>query len=144
VINSPSMNLYEELGLRTSASPQDIRKAHRTLSRLLHPDQQMDADLRQAAELQMRRINAMADILLDPEQRRRYDESLRYVISPPSPAAKPRPATRYPSSVFDLISIAVAAVIITLIAIWLVAGEFIHWKATTSSVVSPPAISRAA
>jgi curved DNA-binding protein CbpA len=125
------MNLYEELGLRTSASPQDIRKAHRTLSRLLHPDQQTDAALRRAAELQMRRINALADILLDPEQRRRYDESLRYVGSPPSPPVEPRPVLRCPSSAFDLLGIAVAAVIVTLIAIWLVAGEFIQWKANT-------------
>jgi curved DNA-binding protein CbpA len=124
------MNLYEEFGLRTSASSQDIRKAHRTLSRLLHPDQQTDAGLRQAAELQMRRINALAEILLDREQRRRYDERLLYDIPPPTPAVEPRRVTRYPSSGVDLIGIAVAAVIVTLLAIWLVAGEFIHWKAT--------------
>ena len=34
------MNYYEELGIPASAGADDIRKAHRMLSKLLHPDLQ--------------------------------------------------------------------------------------------------------
>ncbi len=69
-ISGSPMNYYEELGLTPTASADDIRKAHRIISRLLHPDQQSEECLRQAAELQMRRVNAIVDMLLDPRQRR--------------------------------------------------------------------------
>ncbi len=125
------MSLYEELGLSNSASPEDIRKAHRTLSRLLHPDQQTDETLRQAAELQMRRVNIIAGVLLDPQQRRKYDDSLRAPppeTTPPSYPVLPRPIPRASFSLLDLIGIIVAAVMVTLLVIWLFGGEFIHWR----------------
>lgn len=130
------MSLYEELGLSVSAAPEDIRKAHRTLSRLLHPDQQTDESLRQAAELQMRRVNIIVGMLLDPQQRRRYDDSLRATppeITIPFPVA-PRPIPRASFSLLDLIGIIAAAVMVTLLAIWLFAGDFIHWRELGSNL----------
>jgi hypothetical protein len=137
------MTLYEELGLSFSASPEEIRKAHRTLSRLLHPDQQTEESLRQAAELQMRRVNIIVDVLLDPQQRRRYDDSLRVtppLISPPFPLA-PRPVPRAPLSFLDLLGIILAAVLVTLLMVWVLGGEFIHlrglgseWNASADTV----------
>jgi curved DNA-binding protein CbpA len=127
----PAMNWYEELGLNATASAVDIRKAHRTLSRLLHPDHQMEADLRQAAELQMRRINAMTGVLLNPEQRRLYDASLLHNV-PVNSGKEAHPVRRSAFSAFDLVGMVVAAVVITLVAIWLVAGEFIPWTVAAS------------
>jgi curved DNA-binding protein CbpA len=44
------MNYYEELGLKPSASAEEIRQAYRELARLLHPDQHQEEGLRRAAE----------------------------------------------------------------------------------------------
>ena len=128
------MNYYEELGLTAAASPDEIRKAHRTFSRLLHPDQQTDESLRQAAELQMRRLNSVVDLLLDPQQRRKYDDGLRApsrVVLPKPPA---RPPKRPRLSFLQLIAIVAAAVTITLGAIWFFAGDFIPLRAQSSEI----------
>ena len=70
------ISYYEELGLTANASPEEIRDAFRLYVRLLHPDQQLDPDLKQAAELQMRKLNRIYDVLSDPQSRKRYDETL--------------------------------------------------------------------
>jgi hypothetical protein len=67
---------YEELGVNPDASAEQIRDTFRTLVRLLHPDQQTDLQLKDAAEKQMRKLNRIYAILSDPERRQQYDESL--------------------------------------------------------------------
>ncbi len=67
------MRFYEELGVPDDASPDAIKDAYRMLARLLHPDQQTDPALKDAAERQMRRLNRVYGVLSDPERRRRYD-----------------------------------------------------------------------
>ena len=133
------MTLYEELGLAVSAAPEEIRKAHRTLSRLLHPDQQMDDSLRQAAELQMRRLNIIIDILLDPQKRRRYDESLRTAPAEifPAPTAVPRIVVRSSFSLLDVVGIILAAILITILVIWLFGGDFIRLRELSSELNAP-------
>ena len=85
------MNYYEELGLRVSATADEIHRAHRRLSKLLHPDQQTDEEVKLLAEAQMRRLNAIVQVLTDPERRRQYDEQLSEDILPPSaPTHQPR------------------------------------------------------
>ena len=64
------MNYYEELGIRSDADEEEIRKAHRRLVKLMHPDQHRDAGMKQLAETQMRRLNSIVATLLDPEERR--------------------------------------------------------------------------
>ena len=81
------MNFYEELGVERGAPTEEIRQAYKTLARLLHPDGQMDERLRVMADRQMKRLHEMLGILSDPEQRRRYDESL--------PGGQPGPAARW-------------------------------------------------
>jgi hypothetical protein len=78
------MNHYEELGIRADADAEDIRKAHRRLVKLVHPDQQPDPDMKLLAETQMRRLNTIVATLLDPAQRGEYDEALRtrYFVQP--------------------------------------------------------------
>lgn len=70
------MSYYEELGIATSASTEEIRQAYKEMVRLLHPDQYQYEGLRRAAERQMKRLNAMMAVLSDPAGRRRYDLSL--------------------------------------------------------------------
>jgi hypothetical protein len=82
------MNYYEELGLRHDASADQIRQAYRGLARLLHPDQQPDEGLRRLAEGQMRRLNALHDVLVEPARRREYDRALgRSLALTPTTAA---------------------------------------------------------
>ncbi len=71
------MNYYEELGIRTDADTEEIRKAHRRLVKLMHPDQHRDQAMKQLAETQMRRLNSIVSTLLDPEEREEYDEQLK-------------------------------------------------------------------
>jgi len=70
------MSYYEELGIATSASTEEIRHAYKEMVRLLHPDRYQDEGLQRAAERQMKRLNAMVAVLTDPAGRRRYDLSL--------------------------------------------------------------------
>lgn len=67
------MNYYEEFGISPNATADEVRHAHRSLARVLHPDNFQDEHLRDLAELQMKRINAIYAVLSDPDLRRRYD-----------------------------------------------------------------------
>ena len=70
------MTYYEEFGVRQDASVEEIRQAYRLLIRILHPDIQEDSRLKSLAECQMKRLGELAAILANPEQRRKYDDSL--------------------------------------------------------------------
>jgi curved DNA-binding protein CbpA len=71
------MNYYEELGIDPSATEEEIGRAHRRLARLMHPDQQVDDAVKKLAETQMRRLNAIVEVLTNPEKRQLYDEQLQ-------------------------------------------------------------------
>jgi curved DNA-binding protein CbpA len=71
------MNYYEELGIDPSAAEEEIARAHRRLAKLLHPDQQVDDAVKKLAETQMRRLNAIVEVLTNPEKRQQYDEQLQ-------------------------------------------------------------------
>jgi curved DNA-binding protein CbpA len=78
-----SITYYEELGVENTATQGQIREAYRVLVRLLHPDQQTDPQLRDAAELQMRKLNRIHAVLSDPVRRTSYDDSLEAVHPAP-------------------------------------------------------------
>lgn len=79
------MTYYEELGVTPKASQEEIRRAFRNASRLLHPDLQQDPGLRQLAEMQMRRLNEVVETLCDDARRAEYDAASdgRWRVAPP-------------------------------------------------------------
>src|SRR5262245_43157637 len=65
------MDLYALLGLAPGASPADIKRAYRRLSRRYHPDINPGD---RAAEALYRKISEAYETLVDPDRRRTYDE----------------------------------------------------------------------
>src|ERR1700712_3947299 len=61
---------YKALGLTSTASEDEVRKAYRKLARKYHPDVSKEAD----AEAKMRDINEAKDVLSDAEKRAAYDQ----------------------------------------------------------------------
>src|SRR6478736_576500 len=66
------MDLYALLGLAPGATPADIKRAYRRLSRRYHPDINPGD---KAAESLYQRISQAYETLVDPERRRSYDSS---------------------------------------------------------------------
>ena len=72
---TPAPNHYATLGLHTRCTPQQIRDAYRILAKKFHPDLN---DSSAEAVSQTQELNAAYAILVDPEKRRAYDESLAH------------------------------------------------------------------
>jgi DnaJ domain len=128
------MNYYEELGIPASAGADDIRKAHRMLSKLLHPDLQSNSEAQSMAKIQMSRINAMVDTLLDPRRRLQYDQSLRAPPLKRIPMVEWRlPARpRLPAApVLSLLATVAVAILLTLGTIWFLGGSLLHLDTRT-------------
>lgn len=64
-------DLYEELGLKRDASPDEIKKAYRSLAAKLHPDKNPG---NQAAEARFKTVNRAHQVLSDAKKRKLYDE----------------------------------------------------------------------
>jgi DnaJ-class molecular chaperone len=61
---------YDVLGVKTSASPDEIQKAYRALAKKFHPDLNPGNE---KAEEQFKRVSAAYSLLGDPEKRGRFD-----------------------------------------------------------------------
>jgi hypothetical protein len=137
------MNYYEELGLAPDAADEDIRRAHHILSKLLHPDLQTDPAAREAAELQMRRINAIFATLLDPHRRREYDANLRAGPVPVlyvHPVARDAPAPRRfggPAGIL-LLTMLTAALILSGVSVWFLDRDLPHLDTAGNGPATPP------
>ena len=62
---------YETLGVRKTATEEEIRSAFRKLARKYHPDVAKD---KKAAEEKFKEINEAYEVLSDPEKRKKYDQ----------------------------------------------------------------------
>jgi DnaJ-class molecular chaperone len=66
----PQRDYYEILGVARDATPEQIKKAYRTLARKHHPDVNPGE---KTAEAKFKEAQAAYDILSDPEKKQRYD-----------------------------------------------------------------------
>ncbi len=81
------MNYYELLGVSTTASVEEIRKAYKTQMKKWHPDINKDDE---AVEMSIK-LNEAKDTLLDESKRKEYDNYLKYKET----SAYQKYATRY-------------------------------------------------
>ena len=65
------IDYYEVLGLKKTATNDDIRKAYRRLARKFHPDVNPDD---KEANKKFQQINEANEVLSDPEKRKKYDQ----------------------------------------------------------------------
>src|ERR1700749_2062152 len=68
---TPKKDYYEILGVKKSASGDDIRKAFRKLARKYHPDVNPGD---KAAEEKFKALSEANDVLSDPKKRKIYDQ----------------------------------------------------------------------
>lgn len=138
------MDYYEELGLARSASPEEIRQAYKNLARLLHPDQQADGPLRSLAEVQMKRLNGIYEVLSDPARRREYDRGLAGGGAP-ALAAKGGPLAnwrRWLQGAPSDVRVALGLAGVTLVAgglYWIFTADWKPRPRAVSGAWSPPA-----
>ncbi|KAJ3549733.1 hypothetical protein NMY22_g774 [Coprinellus aureogranulatus] len=82
--------LYEELGLTSTATVEEIRKAYRKKALQTHPDRlppTATPEQKKESEEHFRRVNHAYEVLTDPEKRKEYDT---YGVWPPPQTSMPQ------------------------------------------------------
>lgn len=65
-----SKNYYDILGIKKTATPEEIKKAYRTLATRYHPDKNPDD---KSAEGKFKELNEAHQVLKDPQKKQNYD-----------------------------------------------------------------------
>ena len=94
------MDYYEELGLKRTATVQEIRHAYKLLAKLVHPDGQANEPVRDMAERQMKRLNQILATLTHEQTRREYDAGLEDGVARNGVAAPPAGLWHAPAGEF--------------------------------------------
>ena len=90
MMNTGKRDYYADLGLSSSAKPEEIKTVYRALVRIYHPDVNSD----KAASATFRKITEAYDVLSDPKKRKDYDESTVELVEPkPSKHTQSEPVT---------------------------------------------------
>ncbi|MBW4462354.1 MAG: J domain-containing protein [Nodosilinea sp. WJT8-NPBG4] len=94
---------YDQLGVKPTASPQQIRRAFRDLSKLYHPDT-TDLPATEATE-KFQQLNEAYAILSSPDRRWTYDQKVGYsrisVMQPLEPLSRPAsPQRQEPANMY--------------------------------------------
>lgn len=79
------MNPYAILGVSTSATDQEIKRAYRNLVKRYHPDRKSS----ESSHEQIVAINYAYDILTDPQKRAQYDRGFAAVYAAPQQEEDP-------------------------------------------------------
>jgi hypothetical protein len=90
-IRVPSGDLYADLGVRATASPEEISAAFRALARVLHPDVHPDPHPEAATAERFKTVSAAYRVLSDPAARARYDATRLDMARPAPVKAAPAP-----------------------------------------------------
>lgn len=75
-----NIDYYKVLGIRPSASQDQIKKQYRALAKQYHPDKNRDKSSKEAQEAEKKflEITKAYEVLSDSDKRRDYDDSLRF------------------------------------------------------------------
>lgn len=114
------LTYYDELGIASNASPDQVRDAFRSLVRLIHPDHHPDEHLKAVAELQMRKLNRIYGVLSDAERRRAYDFSLEEERGPPTPLLSEKLSSLRSSRVAAAFAWTAAAIVGIVVLTWVI------------------------
>lgn len=89
---------YDTLGVDSSASSAEIRKAYLRRARALHPDRQLGRSPKEAkaAEEAMQQVNLAWGVLSDPAKKTEYDRRAVPLRAKPPTPAQARPTTPPP------------------------------------------------
>lgn len=88
---------YDTLGIKSTSTTQEIRKAYLRRARALHPDRQLDRPPAEArkAEQAMQQVNVAWNVLSDPAKKAEYDSGLKPGSTTTQRTPQPRSDRQY-------------------------------------------------